>query len=236
MNAKRALLLFAAYAGTMLAVDVLIGVVVAMHYRQAGGGIEELHAAMLLGSAFGIVVAGACVFWLARRMLRGDPDGLRTVGWMRTTPRNQALAAVAGLALGLFYAVVVTRLFPLGPKVQLGPVVVDAISGGGWKLYAWIVLALFIAPPIEEFVFRGVLWTGFARSLGPIAAAIVVTALFVLMHVLESGRYPPALFAIATLGLACIGARVLTRSLAAPIAMHMAYNAVIATGTLREFG
>ena len=235
MNAKRALLLFAAYAGTQLGVGVLIGIVVGIGYRGEAGGIEALRVAMLLGGALGLVAAGACVFLLTRRMLRGDAEGLRAVGWIPTTPRRQALAAMAGLALGIFYALVVTRLFPLSPEVQLGPIA-NAISGGGWKLYVWVVLALFIAPPIEEFVFRGALWTGFSRSLGPIAAAIVVTALFVLMHLLESGRYPPALFAIATLGLACVVARALTGSLVAPISVHMAYNAVIAAATLREFG
>ena len=144
------------------------------------------------------------------------------------------MSAIVGLALGAFFVGVVVHLFPLPPEVRSGPVT-QAATEGGWKLYVWVVLAIFIGPPIEEFVFRGVLWTGFSRSWGTIPAAIVVTALFVAMHLLESGRYPPALVAIATTGVACLVARAATGSLAAPIALHMAYNAVIAAGMMREY-
>ncbi len=232
MNARRALALFAAYVGANIAAGTVIAIAFAI---ARGGSREALRSVIVLGAPITIVVAGAFVFWLTRRMLLAEPDGLRSIGCVRTTPDRQAAAAIVGLALGSFFAFVVVPLFPLPPEVRLGPVT-QAAAEGGWKLYTWIALAIFIAPPIEEFVFRGVLWTGLARSWGPIAAAIVVTALFVAMHLLDAGRYPPALFAITVTGLACLGARVLTGSIAPPIALHMAYNAVIATGMMREYG
>ena len=237
MNARRALLLFAAYVATQLGTGVAMGIVVAVAYgaRHDRAAADALRATVLVGGALGLVCAGACVFLLVRRMLRGDPQGLRAIGWAPTTRRSQAIAALAGIALGFLYAFVLARYFPLAPEVKMGPIA-QAVSDGGWKLYVWVVLALFIAPPIEEFVFRGALWTGLRRSWGPVPAAIVVTALFVVMHMLESGRYPPALFAIASLGLACIVARSLTGSLVASIALHMAYNAVIVTATMRQYG
>ena len=236
MNARRALALFAAYIGAQVATGILIGLAVAVAFGTKGSGAQQaLRSAAILGTPLALTVAGACVFWLTRRVLRGDPDGLRSIGWVRTTPGRQAMAAIVGLGLGAFFVFVVVSLFPLPPDVRGGPVT-QAASEGGWKLYLWIVLAIFIGPPVELFVFRGVLWTGLARSWGPIAAAIVVTALFLAMHLLESGRYPPALFAITVTGLACLGARVLTGSLAPGIALHMAYNAVISAGMLREYG
>ena len=237
MNAKRSLLLFAAYVGTQLGTGIAIGVVVALAYgsRHDRGAAEALKAAMLVGGAIGLVAAGACVLALVRRMLRGEPEGLRALGWQRTTPRRQAIAAVSGIVLGLVYANVLARFFPLAPEVKMGPIA-QAVADGGWKLYLWVFLALFIAPPVEEFVFRGALWTGLRRSWGPVPAAIVVTALFVVMHMLESGRYPPALVAIGSLGLACIVAREMTGSLVASMALHMGYNAVIVTATMRQAG
>ncbi len=237
MNARRALLLFAAYAGVQLGIGVVIGIAVGITYgvRHVGGGAEALRIAVLVGGAAGLVIGGLAVLWLTRRMLRGDAEGLRRVGWRAATRRSQVAAALAGLAFGIFYAGFVVRFFPPPPEVKSGPIA-QAISEGGWKLYVWIVMAIAIAPPVEEFVFRGALWTGFERSWGPIGAGIVVTALFVCMHLLESGRYPPAIAAIATLGAACIVARVLSGSLVPPIAMHMAYNAVIAIGTLSQYG
>lgn len=237
MNAKRSLLLFAAYVGTQLGTGIAIGIVVALAYgtRHDRGAAEALNAAMLVGAAIGLTSAGGCVFMLVRRMLRGEPEGLRVLGWQPTTPRRQAIAAVSGIVLGLLYATVLARFFPLAPEVKMGPIA-QAVSEGGWKLYLWVVLALFVAPPVEEFVFRGALWTGLRRSWGPVPGAIVVTALFVVMHMLESGRYPPALVAIGTLGLACIVARALTGSLVASIALHMGYNAVIVAATMRQYG
>jgi len=232
VNARRALALFAAYVGAQIATGIVMGIAIAI---ASGGSREALRSGMLLGTPVAIVVAGAFVFWLTRRMLLAEPDGMRSIGVVRTTPGRQAMGAIVGLALGAFFVGIVVNLFPLPPEVKLGPVT-QAASEGGWKLYMWIVLAIFIAPPIEEFVFRGVLWTGLARSWGPAAAAIVVTALFVALHLLESGRYPPALAAITVTGLACLGARVLTGSLAPGIALHMAYNAVIAAGMMREYG
>ena len=237
MNARKALLLFAAYAGAQLGTGIIIGIGVGIIYgvRHVRGGAEALRIAVLVGGSFGLVFAGLTVFWLTRRILRGDPQGLRRIGWTGATWRSRVLAAVMGVALGMFYTGVVVSLFPLPPEFRSGPVA-QAISGGGWKLYLWVVMALAIAPPIEEFVFRGALWTGFERSLGPIAAGLVVTALFVAMHLLESGRYPPAIVAIATLGAACLVVRVVSGSLLPPMLMHFAYNTVIVIGTVREYG
>src|SRR5205085_11428599 len=120
----------------------------------------------------------------------------RAIGLARTTRGRQAMGAIVGLALGAFFVGIVVNLFPLPPEVKLGPVT-QAASERGWKLYMWIVLAIFIAPPIEEFVFRGVLWTGLARPWGPLAAAMAVSALFAGMRRRDSGRYPPA-FAAST--------------------------------------
>lgn len=229
MNARRALALFAAYIGAQVATGILIGLAVAVAFGTKGSGAQQaLRSAAILGTPLALTVAGACVFWLTRRVLRGDPDGLRSIGWVRTTPGRQAMAAIVGLGLGAFFVFVVVSLFPLPPDVRGGPVT-QAASEGGWKLYLWIVLAIFIGPPVEEFVFRGVLWTGLARSWGPIAAAIVVTALFVVLHLVETWRYPPALAAIGAMGLAALAVRVRYRSLVPAICLHAAYNGVLAS-------
>src|SRR2546429_2937470 len=71
LNAKKALLLFAAYAGAQLGTGVLIGIAVGITYgvRHVRGGAEALRIAVLVGGGFGLVIAGLTVFWLVRRML-----------------------------------------------------------------------------------------------------------------------------------------------------------------------
>ena len=146
MNAKKALLLFAAYAGAQLGTGIVIGIGVGITYgvRHVRGGAEALRIAVLVGGAFGLVFAGLTVFWLTRRILRGDAEGLRQVGWRAASRRSQVAAALAGLALGIVYAGIVVRFFPLPAEVKSGPIA-QAISEGGWKLYVWVVMAIAIA-------------------------------------------------------------------------------------------
>jgi ABC-2 type transport system permease protein len=90
------------------------------------------------------------------------------------------------------------------------------------ELMPWLgTLAVFAAPLFEEFIFRGVLYRGFRRSLAPLYAALASGLVFALVH-------PPQAFVpVFVLGL--LAARVFERSrlLLAPIAAHMTYNAIV---------
>ena len=78
------------------------------------------------------------------------------------------------------------------------------------------IAALFVAPPVEEFLFRGLLFKGFSESWGLTAGGIVVSALFVLLHIPETWHYWPANFAVAALAAATLITRRLTGSLFPP--------------------
>jgi len=95
---------------------------------------------------------------------------------------------------------------------------------GGWQRHLWALLALSIVPPVEEFVFRGVLFGGLWRSWGLPAASCLTTILFALFHVTSSHPYFPAMVMVTCVGAAQLWARVASRSLAPSIAMHAAYN------------
>ena len=96
---------------------------------------------------------------------------------------------------------------------DLGPLA-RAASAGGWARLLWAALAVALAPPIEELVFRGAFYGGLARSWRPRdRAAVVTTAVFVALHVTELGAYWPAWIAIAALGALALRARVVTGSL-----------------------
>jgi membrane protease YdiL (CAAX protease family) len=88
----------------------------------------------------------------------------------------------------------------------------------------WAILAIGVAPPTEELLFRGVLYAGFARSWGARAAAVVTTALFVALHAPEIRGYWPGWMVIASLGALALRARLRTGSLAPAIALHVGYN------------
>ena len=88
--------------------------------------------------------------------------------------------------------------------------------------------ALLLAPPIEELLFRGVLYGGYRRSLGAPAAAALTTSIFVILHVSEIVYYPPAALGIASLALVALWFRLRSAAIGPAIAVHFGYNLVIA--------
>lgn len=82
-------------------------------------------------------------------------------------PRLGVLSAAVIVVLGV-------AVFALGR--EFGPPV-------GVRLSAWGVVAILVAAIVEEAVFRGALWTAVDRRLGPLAALVLTSALFALIHV-----------------------------------------------------
>jgi membrane protease YdiL (CAAX protease family) len=228
---RQAALALAAYFGAQLATGAVVGVLVGLwygvlHRGRYVQGSEIMSKATLVGGAAGVLVGGVVAWLLAQRHIRRNTEGisLASLGCMRGSRRAQAIAAVAGLAIGLAF-IGATTWIPMPESAKPGWLA--AVAGGGWAYYLWIALALFIAPPVEEFVFRGMLWTGLARRWNPIMAGATVTFAFAAVHITQAGTYWPAMVAIATMGAAALVARVRSGSLIPAIALHLSYNAVV---------
>lgn len=234
IRSGRALLIVFAYIAVQIAVGIAVGVVVGMYYGLTRGAltsdvIAEMQRVIVLpAAALSVVGGGIVAFLMTRRILPGPIRGgaLTPVGWSAARVRDIALAACAGVVVAVLYVFVLRRLFPAAPGQKWGPVV-QALSAGGWQRLLWAVIALFVAPPVEEFVFRGVLWTGLARGMKAGVAAVAVTLLFVLCHITEIRGYWPAWVTISAVGLGAIALRVRGESLVPPIVLHASYNAVL---------
>lgn len=235
MGAGKAALAFLAYAGGQLAAGLLAGIAGGVWYSFLHGSartaewMKGLMAALIVpAGAFSLVVAGALVFWIARYAYPGElrAGAFAPLGVRSTQPAHLAIAALAGVLLALLHRYGVVAAWPM-PAAYLDAPIFRAVAGGGFALYLWIVAALVLAPVIEEFVYRGVLFAGFRRSWGVLPAGIVVTLLFLVMHVGDAATYPPSMIALGALAIATLAARVLSDSIAPGIAMHAAYNSVI---------
>ncbi len=230
-GAKRALGVFFAYVGFQLAFGAAAAIVAAL---TQGGQLahrppsrELLRVTVLWGAFFGLAGSGAMTAWMTWYLLGRRVENLRPLGCARAG----ADAVWAGAGLGLACAAAFLAMFaafPPPPDFRPGPMRSAVESGGRLAIYAWTVLAVAVAPPVEEFVFRGAVWTGLRASWGPAAAAIVTTLLFVALHLVEAFRYPPALAAIGTMGLVALAMRVRHASLVPAIAVHATYNAAVA--------
>jgi membrane protease YdiL (CAAX protease family) len=235
-GARRAVKILAAFLGVQLGVAVIAGVAVAVRNLKVAGppspdGIQ-LDPRLALGAAFaGALLAGIVALRMVLRTFarpggegqgQAQADDVKVaVGWTSASRRQCARAALTGLALVTAFVVAAaalpTRVHPMGPLAS-------AANAGGWARVLWALLAVCIAPPTEELVFRGVLYAGLARAWRPAAAGVATTAIFVALHATEVGSYWPAWLAIATLGALALRARVVTGSLLPAIALHASYN------------
>ncbi len=239
---RRALVIFAAFLGSQLAVAIGVGVSVARTALrsgvapEAGGlqiGIQIDPRVTLVAAIAGTLLGGAVVLALAWRALPATPEAaaMTAIGWTRVSARQAARAALTGLGLVLAFALA-GRVLPTPPH-ELGPLGRIA-AAGGWLRVGWAVLAVAIAPPVEELVFRGVLYSGLAARWTSSRAGFVTTMIFVAMHATEIGAYWPAWVAIGVLSTLAARARAATGSLIPAVALHASYNLGLVLATYAQ--
>jgi len=233
LGAARAFAIFALVFGAQIIygfVVVILGVILLMAQGANPGDsaavarmMGQLNAPLLLVSvaAGAIVLFGIMEIW-AHNWLRDR--GATGFGELKKPRQQFAIATASGFALAAAYFALV-RLFPPS-KEMAGPLAQMAASSAAARA-AWAVIAVAIAPPTEEVLFRGLLLKGFTESWGAIPASIAVTLLFTVSHLFEVARYWPAALTIFTLAIATLVIRVRTGSVASAIVLHMAYNTVL---------
>lgn len=166
----------------------------------------------------------AAVGWLAARRRLRTAVAPRP---QRTRPgRDVALGLGTGVAAFGVLVVAVGALYQLlgGVDAPEQQALTDLASGGLSAAMA-LVLALVLAPLLEELVFRAGLYQGLRAHVGPWPAALVSSGLFALVHIEVLLSSP--LFLIQLFALALVFAWLLERtgSLLAPVVAHLAFNA-----------
>lgn len=204
-----------------------------------GANLNDPHVVTLLTSRLLVplllispLIAAAVIALLTRLwawdvVRDSSPAG---IGW-RGAPRREVLQwALAGAAIVVSYLVVARFLWPPKPGTLPGPLTTLANAGGIGRA-AWAVVGVLLAPPIEEFLFRGLLLKGLSTSWGRGVAYVLVTACFVVSHLFETYHYLPALIGITLLAIAALIARVKSASIVPAIAVHSTYNLVLVLWT-----
>jgi membrane protease YdiL (CAAX protease family) len=156
------------------------------------------------------VVAGATMLRAARSLPRevlsdGSPIGAAwTIGPVRRIAQGFGIGTIIGLAIAILAE---------HQARHHAPSLVKTVS------------AIALAPPIEEMLFRGLLYGGYRRSFGPVWAAILTTVLFVAPHVPQS---MPAAIGLSANAVVVLFLRLHSASVGPAVAAHMAYNGTIA--------
>ena len=83
---------------------------------------------------------------------------------------------------------------------------------------------LFFAPAVEEILFRGALYGGYRKSFGPIWAAVLTTALFLVVHLPGMVHPMPAVMGIIGAALTALWNRLRAGAIGPAIAVHVGFN------------
>lgn len=134
--------------------------------------------------AEGLTILGLIIF------LRRRGTGLHALGFARSPAWTDIAYAFAGFGVYLVLVVVASAAakaifhIDLEQKQELG---FDVVATHWDKIMAFISLVV-LPPLVEETMFRGFLFTGLRKSAPFVVTALVVSALFASLHLIESSQ------------------------------------------------
>ena len=239
LNAGKATLILLAFLAGQLCFAALGGVI----FATAGGGgagirasekVAEFNKAFLAPAVMlGFIGGGLAMIWLSWGLMKeGLADTSETgAAWAVGDWKGIAKGLGLGASVALAYFVAAALIQPHGNKESVGPLTRMWMTKGLPQVLL-IIMALFLAPPLEEMLFRGVLYGGYRKSLGARAAAWLTTSIFALLHVAEAVHFPLAMVAIVGMALLALRMRLRHSAIGPAIAAHFGYNTIISLGAI----
>lgn len=239
LNAKSSILIFFSYIGTQILSGIFAGAVLAICFTITNSGFDHEAFTVFLKNftlpilVFSLIASGLIMLTVSYKYGKGLFKDRSITGIALYTGNLDAIAigAFMGVLIAFIYIFIAVGIYPPDPEAEVGTLTKMLLTPGPTRIF-WILLALFFAPFIEEYLFRGVMLAGFTYSLGIYKASILVTVLFVAVHAFEAIHYPPAFGGITLIAIIVILLRLKYKALGPPIAAHFGYNLVIASGAL----
>lgn len=143
-------------------------------------------------------------------------------GWSRRHGLREGML-LAGLGIALFLiGSGMAKLLGADKPTQLEQIINSSTA----TRYTIAALAVFTAPFVEEFVYRGVLYSALQRLIGVKLAVVFVLALFTVIHVPQYWPNIGVISAVALLSLVLTIVRAYSGRLLPCVVIHMAFNAV----------
>ncbi len=235
LNAGRAFGIFLGVLGGQILGAMALGMIIALLDPQFGRDLQHSRVVgqlspsfIAIASLFGTIVGASVMFVLARTLGRhqlcdSNPTG---AAWIRGSVKQLGLGFLLGVLVACFSLFVISWGFPVKDSIQPGPLTQLALTPGIAQI-SWILLAILIAPPVEELLFRGIILGGFSRSFGLTWGAIWTTSLFLLVHIQEVMHHWPTMIGVSMMALAALFIRLKTQTIGPAVALHLGYNAVI---------
>jgi CAAX protease family protein len=171
------------------------------------------------------------LIWMLVTRFRKRPF-LDSFGWS-WSPRWGALEGVGLVGLGIVLFMIgglLAKLLGAEKPTQLEQLINSSIGAR----YAIAALAVFTAPFVEEFIYRGLLYSALQRTIGVGAAVFSVLGLFTLIHVPQYWPNIGVISAVALLSVVLTIVRAYTGKLLPCVIIHMSFNAVQAVLLIAE--
>ena len=233
LRLRDALMVLAVFLTAQLVVWV-VAVLVAVLSDHDARTNADMTAAVLrvfpVALPLSMIVSALAVFLLTRRFSRRAGPARLAFALQPAGRRSLLLAAGAGALLAALLSIL--SVIAPAPEVDDRGLLAQALSGGPLGRIAFGLTAVLLAPPVEEYVFRGVLLGTLLPAIGPIAGGALSGTVFWMLHVAEWSHYWPAALGIGAMTALVTVLRLRTGSIMPGIGAHMVYNATLAVMAL----
>jgi membrane protease YdiL (CAAX protease family) len=210
-----------------------------VQYILAGGNIDDQAAltdlisnimpyvalTSTLGGAAGLAVGALIV-----KKSLNDPTAYGAA-WLKGSLKKSIVFLCLGAAVGLLYLLLPLFFFIPSEGTESGLFSQMALHPGLGRL-VWVIIAILLAPLIEELLFRGIMLGGLSRSFGIFWGVVISNLLFIGAHTMEAIHYWPAFIGIGLLALTCTWQRLVQKAIGPAVFIHLGYNIVIVGATL----
>jgi len=175
-----------------------------------------------------VILLAVLLGYLALQIrLRTATPFWRTIGWRGLSRlRAPRFASYAGiLAFGFAFAAAIEFLSGLiGTKAKLP---IETMFQDRRSAILFMVMAVLVAPVIEETIFRGYIYPVVARSFGVATGVIATGVLFGLLHAPQLWGGWGQIVLLVIVGIVFTWARAAARTVVASYLLHLSYNSLV---------
>jgi membrane protease YdiL (CAAX protease family) len=165
------------------------------------------------------------------RLAFGSPFW-RTIGWRALEPGQIPRALrYGGIVLGGFLLALLVEFASLrfGNKVKLP---IQQLFQDRRIALVVVLMAVFVAPWVEETIFRGYIYPVVARSYGVAVGVLGTGILFGLLHAPQLWGGWVQIVSLVLVGIVLTYVRALTRTVLASFLLHWSYNFFVSFGAV----
>ena len=227
----------AAFVVLAIAGFLLLSLIITTGLAISGVDIRRIEKSpqevILLNILIQVILDLGLLAYLASQMrLRFHAPFWRTIGWRKLeTSRMSQGAVYSGLILGGFFLSIIvsvgSALFP--PKKDLP---IESLFQDRSTTVLFMLIAVLLAPLVEETIFRGYIYPVIGRSFGKIWGIAATGTLFGLLHAGQLWGGWGQIALLIFVGIVLTFARAFSRTVLAGFVIHTSYNSIQVIGLL----